>query len=276
MRFSNAIIGLVALTQSINAVAVPDAHVALDAREPEPKYDPTIEELWKRKGGGGGGGRGGGSSSSGGGKGGSSSSGSGSGKGGGLGSSSSNTGGRTTTGSGVRPGYGGGSYYGGGGTQPYRSGSPSFGGIVPFVLAGAALSALTFGGLALIAGSYAYPYHNQYTFHNATTDKNETKPVVCVCEPYNECGCDEPANQTAFFNDIIRDGSYSNLNHSLVTVAKNETTGNDTIYINGGLPNGTTAAGGTEDPNAAGSINALAQALGWWPLATTVLALAYM
>ncbi|KAI1264864.1 hypothetical protein F5Y18DRAFT_69356 [Xylariaceae sp. FL1019] len=271
MRFSNAIIGLAALTHSINAVAVPDTHVvALDAREPQPKYDPSIEDLWKRKGGGGGGGRGGGSSSSGGGKGGSSSS------GGGLGSSSSNTGGRTTTGSGVRPNYGGGSYYGGGGTQPYRSGSRSAGGILPFVLAGTVLTAITFGGLALAAGAYAYPYHNPYTFHNATTDKNETKPVVCVCEPYNECGCDEPTNQTAFYNDVIKDGAYTSLNHTLVTVAKNDTTGNDTIYINGALPNGTTAAGGDTDPNAAGSINALAQALGWWPLATTALAFAFL
>jgi hypothetical protein len=104
---------------------------------------------------------------------------------------------------------------------------------------------------------------------------NETKPVNCLCDMYNPCGCDDNNNQT-YVNDLIGNGSYSNLNHTLVDVVKNSTTGNDTIYINGMLPNGTTAPGGTESPNAAGSMMALAQAVGWWPAATMAFALAFL
>lgn len=76
MKFSNALLGVAALTHGINAAAAPVADaVALDNRAPEPEFEAqtegsTNEELWKRKGGGGGGGRGGGGGTSGGGRGG--------------------------------------------------------------------------------------------------------------------------------------------------------------------------------------------------------------
>lgn len=89
------------------------------------------------------------------------------------------------------------------------------------------------------------------------------------------CGCEDNGDQT-FFRQIIGDGSYRNLNHSLVDVVKNETTGNETIYINGMLPNGTTAPGGEEELSGAGSTIALAQAAGWWPAATMAFALAFL
>jgi hypothetical protein len=195
----------------------------------------------------------------------------------GLGSSSNNKGGQTTTGSGPKPMYGGGGgqYYGGGAKQPYAAGGRSPSGIVPGLLAGAALGSVGFLGVAYLYGAYSYPFYHPYYYHNATTNKNETKPVNCLCDPYNPCACDDNGNQT-YFNSVIGDGSYQNLNRSIVTVAKNETTGNDTIYINGQLPNGTTAAGGTESPNAAGSMMALAQAVGWWPAATMAFALAFL
>lgn len=104
---------------------------------------------------------------------------------------------------------------------------------------------------------------------------NETKPVVCVCDPSTPCTCDDNGNQT-YFNSVIGDGTYNGLNRSLVTISPNETTNNLTIYINGAVPNGTTAAGGTEDPNAANSMVALAQAAGWWPAATMAFALAFI
>lgn len=75
-------------------------------------------------------------------------------------------------------------------------------------------------------------------------------------------------------SSILGNGSYSGLNQSVVTVAN--VNGTDTIFINGTLANGTTASGGTEDPNAAGSMKSLLQAAGWWPLAATALALAYV
>ncbi|KAI1807006.1 hypothetical protein F4811DRAFT_507817 [Daldinia bambusicola] len=275
MKTSHFLLGLAALVQSIDAAAVRDVQdVALAATTSdipvEQRDSGTFaqsEDLWKRKGGGGGGGRGGGGGSSGG-----SSGGSGGSTGGGRGSSGSNAGGSTTTGSGVRPSYGGGGYYGGGARQPYTAGRATPGGILPFVVGGAALGAIGFVGASLAYGAYAYPYNHHYYYHNATTNQNETKPVVCVCDYYGVCGCDDNGNQT-YFNSIIGDGSYENLNKSLITVAENETTHEKTIYIYGTLPNGTTSSGGTEDPNAGASLQTLARAAGWWPVVTTVIAI---
>lgn len=269
-------LGLTAFGQSVTAAAVSDiaSDVALDTRsqQAESQYSErseTSEDLWKRKGGGGGGGRGGSSGSSGG------SSGSSGGSSGGRGSSSSNVGGSTTTGSGVRPSYGGGSYYGGGAKQPYKSGGPSPTGILPFVVAGAAIGYVGFVGASFAYGAYVYPYTHRYPYYNSTNQQNETKPVSCLCDYYESCGCDDNGNQT-YFNSIIGDGSYANLNKSLVTVADNDTTNDSTIYILGTLPNGTTAAGGTEDPNAASGLHALARAAGWLPFITTAVAVVCM
>ncbi|KAI0402865.1 hypothetical protein F4802DRAFT_336021 [Xylaria palmicola] len=288
MKLSNALVGLAALAHGIGAVAVPEAEVAeVYARDPRSEFQThperaADEELWKRKGGGGGGGRGGGGgSSSGGGRGGSGSSSSGSGssggRAGGLGSPSNNQGGRTTTGSGPPPAYGGGAYYGGGAVAPYPAGRRSGSGILPGLLVGAALGGVAFAGYAYLHGAYVYPYTHQYWYHNATTNMNETKPVICLCDPYNPCACDDNGNQT-YFRSVIGDGSYQNLNHSLVTISRNETTQNLTIYINGELPNGTTAAGGTDAPDSAadGGMMALARAAGWWPAATMAFALAFL
>ncbi|KAI0007627.1 hypothetical protein F4779DRAFT_496990 [Xylariaceae sp. FL0662B] len=274
MKPAHILVSLAAFSQSIGATAIPDTDdLALDTRSQQPASQHperfASEDLWKRKGGGGGGGRGGSGSSSG-------SSGSSSGSSsGGKGSSGSNSGGSTTTGSGIRPGYGGGAYYGGGAQQPYKSGGKSPGGIVPFFIAGAALGTVGFVGASFAYGAYVYPYTHPYYYHNATTNANETKPVTCVCDYYEECGCDDNGNQT-YFQSVIGDGSYANLNKSLVTVAHNETANETTIYILGTLPNGTTASGGTENPNAAGGMQAIARAAGWWPVVTTVFALAFL
>lgn len=190
-------------------------------------------------------------------------------------SSTSNTGGSTTTGSGASRPFGGGQYYGGGAAAPYAAGRPTSSGIVPGLLAGAALGSLGFIGASYLYGAYAYPYTHPYTYHNVTTDKNETKPVICLCGAYNECSCEENTN-TTYINSLLGNGSYQALNQSVVSVAKNESTGQLTIYINGTLANGTTAPGGTEDPNAASSMMALAQAAGWWPAATMAFALAFI
>ncbi|GAP85285.1 putative conserved glycine-rich protein [Rosellinia necatrix] len=276
MKPVNALLGLATLAHGISAVAVPEPEtVALDARTPEVEFETRAEhssneELWKRKGGGGGGGRGGGG---GGGRG--SSGGSSGGRTSGRGSTSDNSGGRTTTGSGPRPSYGGGGFYSGGAAAPYTAGKKS-GSIAPALLTGAAIGGIGFLGVSYLAhGAYVYPFYHPYYYHNATTDKNETKPVVCVCEPYNPCACEDNGNST-YFNSVIGDGSYQNLNHSIVTIAPNETTKALTIYINGGLPNGTTAAGGTDELSAAGGMVALARAAGWWPAATAAFALAFI
>ncbi|ATZ49613.1 hypothetical protein BCIN_05g00410 [Botrytis cinerea B05.10] len=246
-------------------------------------------DLFKRKGGGGGGGKGGGGSSSSGSSsgssssgGGSSSSGSSSGKGG-VTSSSSSAGGATKAGSGPAPAYGGGRYYGGGATTPYSSGAHSPLGIAPVFLGVGVLS--IYPGLWLY-GAYSYPYHNPYIFRNHSATRNGTnttsdsvvtrqesdttgveqkKPVKCLCAAYSECGCDDSGNST-FLDQIIGDGNYAALNKTLVNVA--DVNGTSTILINGTLPNGTTASGGSD--SAAG--RTIVEGLGWWVMVATVFA----
>jgi len=186
-------------------------------------------------------------------------------------SSSSSAGGRTNTGSGVTPDYGGGRYYGGGAVAPYASGVRSPLGITPLFLSAAGLA--FFPGLWLY-GAYEYPYSHPYTFYNRTapasgtntTGMNETKPVTCLCAAYEECGCDDNGN-TTFLDSLIGDGTYSELNQTLVTVA--DVNGTSTIVINGTLPNGTTSSGGTEDAFSAGVRNVV-EISGYWVMLTLV------
>ncbi|KAI9728309.1 MAG: hypothetical protein M1834_007713 [Cirrosporium novae-zelandiae] len=221
--------------------------------------------LEKRRGGGGGsrGGSSSGSSSSGGRSSGSSSS-SSSGSSSGRTSSSSNTGGRTSSGSGVRPTYGGGKYYGGGASTPYRSGSRSpSAGISPVFY-----PALAFGffpGIWLY-GVYSYPYTRPYTIHNETSNRNETLNVTCVCGQYQECGCDDNGNVT-FVDSLLGNGSASSQNASLVQVAT--VNGSKGVYINGTLPNGTTAASSSA---ARGLRQSILETAGWWGMVVSVLA----
>ncbi|KAH8682452.1 hypothetical protein BX600DRAFT_44690 [Xylariales sp. PMI_506] len=276
MKLSHTFLTATALSQCVGAVAVPNLHnVGLESRTEESRsYSDRAfwEDLQKRKGGGGkGGSSGSGSSGSSGSSSSSGSSGS-SGSSAGRGSSSSNTGGSTTTGSGPKPAYGSsGSYYGGGSTTPYRAGSTSPSGIVPGVLIGSSLG--FWGGSYWALGAYSYPYAHPYVFHNVTTNQNETKPVECLCRQDQECGCDDNTD-TTYLSSVIGNGSYAGLNQTLVTVAA--INGTDTILINGTLPNGTTASGGTDSPNGVGGMQSILQAMGWWPIATTVLALAYV
>lgn len=160
------------------------------------------------------------------------------------GSSLSSTGGRTSTGSGPPPRIGG--FYGGGASVPYRSGQRSASGINPLIL-GAGLG-LGLGAALWIHGAYIYPYTHPFIFHNASSNKNESKPVDCLCAVNEECGCDDNSN-TTYIESLIGDGSYAGLNQSLVTVT--DVNGTSTIVINGTLPNGTTASGGTGSANAA-------------------------
>lgn len=214
----------------------------------------------------------------------------------GKGSSSSNSGGSTKTGSGVTPNYGGGRYYGGGATIPYTSGGRSPLGITPIALGvGAGAAIALYPGYQLYPyGAYGYPYAHPYTFHNRTASKNstnttttrrdlehefevliirqtadtginQTKPVTCLCALYAECGCDDNDN-TTFLDSIIGDGTYANLNLSLVQVG--DINGTSTIVLNGTLPNGTTSSGGTENANA--STRAFVQASGYWVMIALV------
>ncbi|KAL2258960.1 hypothetical protein VTK26DRAFT_7522 [Humicola hyalothermophila] len=227
---------------------------------------PAYEELWKRKGGGGGGGRGGGGGGRGGGGGGRGGGGGGRGGGGRSGSGSSSG---SRTGTGAPRTFGGGRYYGGGASTPYPAGNKSpRAGIAPVFFVGAALA--FWPGLWLY-GAYLYHYPHPYHFYNHSSNQNETKEVQCACSQAGECGCDipsgDPRNLT-YLDELIGNGSYNALNHSLITVAN--VNGTDTILINGTLPPGTTA------PSDAGTgLAMLLRNAGWWPVVAAVCAIVF-
>lgn len=257
----SAVITSLGLPQ-LNSLLVRDDALAV----PDPSELPDLE---KRRGGGGRGGGGGGRSGGGGGGRSGSSGGRGGGsrggsRGGGASSRtspSSNTGGATRSGSGRQPSYGrGGAFYAGGASTPYAAGRRSPLGIAPFFLPLGALA--LFPGLWLY-GAYAYPFHHQYHYVNQTTHRNESLPVVCLCQQYSECGCDGNNNQTYF--ESLFNGTEPK-NSSVARVAN--VNGTEKIYINGTLPNGTTVA----DPSASSaSVGvSLLQASGYWITAAVV------
>ncbi|KAI6357535.1 hypothetical protein MCOR25_007627 [Pyricularia grisea] len=194
-------------------------------------------DLWKRKGGG----RGGGGSSS----------------GSGGGTRATNSGGVSSGGSGPKPAYGGGSVYAGGAKRPYSSGA-RVGAIAPFLMVGAVLA---FWPFHYPYGAYMYPYNNPYHYYNASSQRNETRNVLCGCQQYEVCSCDEENNGTV--KELVGDGSYDKMNRSVVNVA--DVNGTQTIVIDGTLPNGTTA-----DSAAAKLLLTHAP---WWPVVATLAAI---
>lgn len=248
MKFSNLVAGFALATSATNAASIPEVNaISLieDRAESQPRAAEIVapeHSLERRKGGGGRGGGSSGGSRSGGGSSGSSGS-------SGRTSSSSSAGGSTRSGSGAPRAYGGG-YYGGGAAVPYTAGSRTPKGLIAApLLVGA-------GALAIMPGLWlysVYPYHfsNPYRFYNRTntTDQNpngsnDTLPVTCLCQEYSPCGCDEN-DDSNYLNSIVGNGSYAALNKSLVTVS--EVNGTRNLVLNGTLPNGTTAPGGTDD-----------------------------
>jgi len=216
---------------------------------------PSSHSLEKRRGGGGRGGSSGGSGRSGGGR---TSGGSTSGRTSRYHSSfprssprltsshsSSNAGGRTSSGSGTPRSFGG--AYSGGAAVPYTAGKRSSSGITPYILAGAALGLLP--GLWL-ASAFAYPFSRPHLFHNTTASTNETLPVLCLCQEYSVCGCDENHNET-YAQALYQNASALPNDADMFTSKIADVNNTRTVVINGTLANGTTADGGTDDDSAA-------------------------
>jgi len=132
------------------------------------------------------------------------------------------------------PAYGGGSYYGGGASTAYRSGGRSPLGLLPLGIL--PIVALGFFAGAWLYPAYQYPYSRPYSYYNQTAAQNQTKPVLCLCQQYSDCGCDDNTNST-FMDPILGNGNPNQFNQSLVRVSK--VNGTDTIVLNGTLPNGT-------------------------------------
>lgn len=87
--------------------------------------------------------------------------------------------------------------------------------------------------------------------------------MVCVCQKYSECGCDDNNNQTYY--ESLFNGSEPT-NSSMVRVVN--VNGTEKIYINGTLPNGTTVAESSATPSSVGA--GLVQASGYWVMAAIV------
>jgi hypothetical protein len=133
------------------------------------------------------------------------------------------------------------------------------------VIGGAALA--FFPGIWLYS-VYAYPYAHNYYYYNQNAHKNESYPVVCVCQEHSECGCDDNHNSTYY--ESLFNGTEPK-NSSVVRVVKEN--GTETIYINGTLPNGTTAAGGSTSAAPGSFVTTLQHATGFWvPVALMVTA----
>ncbi|KAJ5580142.1 uncharacterized protein N7459_006127 [Penicillium hispanicum] len=260
--------------------------------------DSEFGVLEKRRGGGGGGRSGGSSGGGSGGRSSSSSSSSGSSRGG---SSSGGTSSSSRGGSGVSPSYGGGRYdyysnsngysagyaypasypdsysetrparydgrthdtnryYAGGSPTSYTSGMRSPLGITPFLLPAAALA--FFPGVWLYS-AYAYPYNHPYYYTNDSTHRNESLPVVCLCEEHQECGCDDNNNSTYY--ESLFNGTQP---HNTSDVRVVDVNGTEKIYINGTLAN-STASSTSPAPRAAVT---LLNASGYWVTVAVVVA----
>lgn len=152
--------------------------------------------------------------------------------------------------------------------MPYKSGNKTPSGIAAVVLVG---TALAFWPGVWLASAYLYHYDNPYRYYNVSSQANETRNIICGCAAYAVCGCDEN-NSTAYYQELIGNGSYASLNKTIVNVAEYQ--GNMTILINGTLPNGTTAA--AADSAAGDSLRSMAEAAGFWPVISLVLATVFL
>jgi hypothetical protein len=203
---------------------------------------------------------------------------------------SSTAGGISPGGSGTQPRYGGGSYYPGGSAIPYQSGQqrrrPGGALLVPLLLVG---TALVFWPAIWGAHSiYAYKYDNddeEYTYHNATTDKEETRWVMCACDEDAVCGCGDELNKD-LMKDLVGNGSYAALDKDVINVGRYED--KDYFFINATLENGTTADSNSDEAveamnryddreSAAGiAMQAYFQTLGLWPVMGSAVVAAIM
>lgn len=130
---------------------------------------------------------------------------------------------------------------------------------------GAGTGALVFWALAWphpwLHGAYTYPYHAPYSFHNDTSNKDESLPVICGCDPERPCGCDD-SNPNASLDSLVNRGKINSTNAVVGTKD-----GVRTLFING------TLEGDVNDDDSAASTVAI---MGFWPLAAIVAASVYL
>ena len=103
--------------------------------------------------------------------------------------------------------------------------------------------------------------------------------MTCLCQRYQVCGCDPDDNSTLLQQQIANGVPNGVPVNSSTVRTVDYANGTTTTYINGSLPNGTTAPGGT-DPSDESQIGAGVQLAmsyaGYWLMVVTVLMSVYM
>lgn len=98
--------------------------------------------------------------------------------------------------------------------------------------------------------------------------------MTCLCQQYSVCGCDDNGN-SSYVQQVIGNGTDGPVNSSQVVILPALANGTQRAYVNGTLPNGTTAAGGT-DPSSdddivtSGAVRMLVNYGGYWIMLMTV------
>lgn len=91
---------------------------------------------------------------------------------------------------------------------------------------------------------YGYPFTHNIYYYNKTSSQNETLPVLCLCQEYSVCGCDENHNQT-YIDRLVANATANPTNGMVVGSKIVDLNGTRTLVTNGTLDNGTTSDGGT-------------------------------
>jgi hypothetical protein len=152
-----------------------------------------------------------------------------------------NTGGETISGTGSPRGING--YYTGGARTPYLTGLRSPFGITPFFFAPFVFWMPFYWGPY---GAYYYPLNATAPALPNNTAHNTSDPIICVCQNYQPCGCDDT------------NGTYVLPNGTMYAVIN----GTETAVVNGTLENGTTAPGGTTSSGV--RMGVFLDSRGWW------------
>jgi hypothetical protein len=90
-------------------------------------------------------------------------------------------------------------------------------------------------------------------------------PIVCLCQRYSTCGCDDNTDDD-YFSSLLNDTNSQNLPRDSEIVKVAAADGTTKIYVDGSLPNGTTAP----DPSiteAAAVSGKLLKMGGYWVMA---------
>lgn len=115
--------------------------------------------------------------------------------------------------------------------------------MLPTVLA-LSFASLLLAGAWMHGSVYAYHFDRDIEYLNKTSNRNESLPVMCLCQEYSVCGCDENHNQT--YVDALVANATNVTTNGPVRSKIAEVNGTSILVINGTLDNGTTADGGTE------------------------------